>query len=130
MKDSEHITFEKGTFISQVNKIDCKMSALSCKVYGQLLQAYWCSWYGYQTWDIASKSARQMYIEWNKAVRRTLHVPYMTHTNRWPFLVKGKPFMTQHFPRVSKFVQSFVGSNNTSVFWGFFIFGRIGGPDL
>ena len=53
--------------------------------------------------------------EWNKAVRRTLRVPYTTHTNLLPLLVKGKPFMSQHFSRVSKFVQSFVRSNNTTV---------------
>ena len=53
--------------------------------------------------------------EWNKAVRRPLRVPYTTHTHLSPLLVKGKPFMTQHFSRVSKFVQSFVRSKNTSV---------------
>ena len=72
-----------------------------------------CSWYGCQTWDLPSKSVRQMNIEWNKAVRRTLHGPYTTHTNLLPLLVKGKPFKTQHFSRVSKFVQ--FRSNNTSV---------------
>ena len=44
-----------------------------------------------------------------------LRVPYMTHKNLLPLLVKGKPFMTLHFSRVSKFVQTFVRSNNTSV---------------
>ena len=74
-----------------------------------------CSWYGCQTWDLASKFVRQMNTEWNKAVRRTVRVPYTTHTNLLPLLVKGKPFMTQQFSRVSEFVQSFVRSNNTSV---------------
>ena len=91
------------------------MSEVSGNVKGQLLQTYCCSWYGCQTWDLASKSACQMNTEWNKAVRRTLRVPYTTHTNLLPLLVKGKPFMTQHFSRVSKFVQYFVRSNNTSV---------------
>ena len=113
--DSEDITFKIGAFISQVNSLNCKMSEVSGNVKGQLLQTYCCSWYGCQTWDLASKSACQMNTEWNKAVRRTLRVPYTTHTNLLPLLVKGKPFMTQHFSRVSKFVQSFVRSNNTSV---------------
>ena len=115
LKDSEDITFKKGAFISQVNRLNCKMSQVSGNVKGQLMQTYCCSWYGCQTWDLASKSACQMNTEWNKAVRRTLRVPYTTHTNLLPLLVKGKPFMTQHFSRVSKFVQSFVHSNNTSV---------------
>ena len=53
--------------------------------------------------------------EWNKAVRYTLHAPYATHTNPLPLLVKGKPFLTQHFSYMSKFVQYFFRSNNTSV---------------
>ena len=53
----------------------------------------------------------QINTEWNKAVRRTLHVPYTTHTIFLPLMVKGKPFMTQHVSRV----QSFVCSSNTSV---------------
>ena len=92
------------------------MSEVSGNVKGQLLQTYCCSWYGCQTWDLASKHAEcQMNTEWNKAVRRTLRVPYTPYTNLLPLLVKGKPFMTQHFFRVSKFVQSFVRSNNTCV---------------
>ena len=81
LKDSEDITFKNVAFISQVNRLNCKMSEVSGNVAGQLLQTYCCSWYGCQTWDLASKSARQMNTEWNKAVRRTLRVPYTTPTN-------------------------------------------------
>ena len=90
LKDSEDITFKKGV----------------------LLFVVWMSNMGSrQQVCVPDKHS----TEWNKAVRRTLRVPYTTHTNLLPLLVKGKPFMTQHFSRVSKFVQSFVHSNNTSV---------------
>ena len=91
------------------------MSAVSGNVKGRLLQTYCGSWYGCQTWDLTSKSAHQMNIEWNKAVRRTLHVPYTTHTKLLPLLVLGKSFTGQHKSRISKFIQSFLGSSNTSV---------------
>ena len=42
-------------------------------------------------------------------------VPYTTHTNLLPLLVKGKPFAIQHISRMSKFVHSFIASDNTSV---------------
>ena len=37
LKDSEDITFKKGAFISQVNRLNCKMSEVSGNVKGQLL---------------------------------------------------------------------------------------------
>ena len=112
LKDNDDIRFKKGIFISQVNKLNYKMSAVSGNVKGRLLQTYCCSWYGCQTWDLFSKSVKQMTIEWNKAVRRTLNIPYTSHTCLLPLLVKGKPFDAQHMTRVSKFVGSFINSQN------------------
>ena len=48
-----------------------------------------------------------------------LLVPYTTHTNILPLLVKGKPFMTQHFSlpcvKICTIFCSFNNNNNTSV---------------
>ena len=82
---------------------------------GSLLQTYCCSWYGCQTWDLAGRSVRGMDTEWNKAVRRTLYLPYKTHRCLLPFLVHGKSFATQHRSRVAKFLVSFTDSDNSRV---------------
>ena len=56
-----------------------------------------------------------MNIEWNKAVRRTLHLPYKTRTCLLPHLVQGKNFAVQHRSRVSKFLVAFNDSHNSRV---------------
>ena len=56
-----------------------------------------------------------MNIEWNKAVRRTLLLPYKTRTRLLPLLVQGKSFAVQHRSRVSKFLDSFNDSVNSRV---------------
>ena len=52
LNDSGDISYKKGVFVSQVHKLNCKMSAVSGLVKGRLLQTFCCSWYGCQTWDL------------------------------------------------------------------------------
>ena len=115
LSDSDDIRAKKGVFISQVNKLNNKFSVISSNVRGRLLQTYCCSWYGCQTWDLDSKQARQMNTEWNKAIRRTLKIPYTTHRQLLPLIVHGRSFADQHVARVYKFMQSFVKSPNQHV---------------
>ena len=115
LSDQSDIEYKKGVFVSQVNKMNNKLSAVSSNVKGQLLQTYCCSWYGCQTWDLTSRWAHSMTTEWNKAVRRTLRIPYTTCTKLLPLIVKGRTFKQQHITRVSKFIQSFLVSGNSHV---------------
>ena len=77
---------------------------------------YYGSWYGCQTWEMYSKYASRLHIAWNKAVRRTLRVPYTTHTRLLPLLVQGRSFADQHASRIEvrvlKFILSFINSKN------------------
>ena len=115
LNDKCDIEYKKGVFISHVNRLNNKLSVVSANVKGQLLQTYCCSWYGCQTWDLVSKSAQTMAVEWNKAVRRTLGIPYTTHTALLPGITGSKPFKEQHTSRVFKFISSFLSSNNEHV---------------
>ena len=112
LNDKCDIEYKKGVFISHVNRLNNKLSVVSANVKGQLQQTYCCSWYGCQTWDLVSKSAQTMAVEWNKAVRRTLGIPYTTHTALLPGITGSKPFKDQHASRVFKFISSFLSSNN------------------
>ena len=80
-----------------------------------LLQTYCCSWYGCQMWDLSSRSIGCMNIEWNKAVRRTLLLPYKTRTCLLPLLVHGKRYAVQHRSRIAKFLVSYNESDNSRV---------------
>ena len=56
-----------------------------------------------------------MNSEWNKAIRRSLNLPYKTRTCLLPLLVSGKSFASQHKSRVEKFILSFKESLNSHV---------------
>ena len=56
-----------------------------------------------------------MNTEWNKAVRRTMNLPYKTRICLLPLLISGKSFATQHRSRVTNFLVSFCSSSNSHV---------------
>ena len=47
---------------------------------------------------------KQLNVEWNKAVRRTLNLPYKTHRRLLPLIVNGKSFKSQHCSRLHKYI--------------------------
>ena len=49
----------------------------------------------------------RMQIEWNKAVRRILRIPYQTHTNLLPLLINADTFLVLFRKRIARFVNSF-----------------------
>ena len=115
LSDLNDITYKKGVFISQVNRLNARFPFVSSGVKGHLLQTYCCSFYGCQTWDLYGKHVNQLNVEWNKAVRRTLNLPYKTHRRLLPLIVNGKSFKSQHCSRLHKYVNGFFSSENIYV---------------
>ena len=115
LSDHDDIMSKKGVFISQVNKLNVNFGAVSSMQRGFLFQNYCCSWYGCQNWDLHGADIERMQIEWNKAVRRVLVIPYQTHTNLLPLLIKSNTFVAQFRRRITKFVKTFVNSDNDYV---------------
>ena len=105
LSDLNDITYKKGVFISQVNRLDARFPFVSSGVKSHLLQTYCCSFYGCQTWDLYGKHVNQLNAEWNKAVRRTLNLPYKTHRRLPPLIVNRKYFKSQHCSRLHKYVK-------------------------
>ena len=112
LRDSADVTIKTGISISQVNRLNEKFHKVSSLVKGNLLQTYCCSWYESQTWDMNSKHVCQLNVQWNKAVRRTLKIPYTTHTRLLPHIVNSFSFKDQHARRVKKFLYTFTSSEN------------------
>ena len=79
LNDCEDIRMKTGIFISQVNKLNNKFSFVSSNVKGRLLQTYCTSWCGCQNWGLKTKLTSRADTMWNKAVKRTLRIPYTTH---------------------------------------------------
>ena len=118
--DSKEVALKIATFISQGNMLNNKFSTISSLVWGSLLQMYCCSWYGSQTWDISSEYVRQLSVEWNKAVRRTPHIPNTTSTRLLPRILTTSSFMDRHARHVPKFICAFLtAQNGNNVLIGF-----------
>ena len=108
LSDLKDITYKKGVFILQVNRLNARFHFVSSGVKGHILQTYCCSFYGCQTWDLYGKHVSQLNVEWIKAVRRTLNLPYKTHRRLLPLIVNGKSFKSQHCSRLHKYVNGFI----------------------
>ena len=115
LSDLNDITYKKGVFISQVNRLNVGFPFVSSGVKSHLLQTYCCSFYECQTWDLYGKHVNQLNVEWNKAVRRTLNLPYKTHRRLLPLIVNGKSFKSQHCSRLHKYLNRFFSSKNIYV---------------
>ena len=104
--------------MSHVNCLNNKLSVASANVKEQPQQTYCCLWYSCQTWDLVSKSAQSMAVQWNKAVRCMLGIPYTTHTALLPGITGSKPFRKQHMTQVFKLISSFLNSKNEHAWFG------------
>ena len=62
-----------------------------------------------------SKHVCQLNVQWNKAVRRTLKLPYTTHTRLLPHIENSFSFKDQHARRVKKFLYTFTSTENMHV---------------
>ena len=113
--DYDDIMYKKGVFISQVNKLNYKFDTVSSSLRGKLFQTYCCSWYGCQTWELNTNIVGPMQIEWNKAIRKIIRLPYETHRNLLPLVINGASFSDQHVSRIKKFVSSFLNSKNHKI---------------
>ena len=91
-----------------------KLFKISSLLRCSLLQTHCCSWYGSQMWDINSKHVRQLSVEWNKAVRRTLRISYHSH-KLLHLILNTSSFMDQHARRVHKFVCAFLTAQNDNI---------------
>ena len=116
LSDLNDITYKKGVFISQVNRLNARFPFVSSGVKSHLLQTYCCSFYGCQTCNLYGKHVNQLNVEWNKAVRRTLNLPYKTHRRLLPLIVNGKSFKSQHCSCLHKCVNEFFFLRKISMF--------------
>ena len=99
----------------QMERLDGKFQKVSSLVKDNLLLTYCCYWYGCQTWDKNSKYACWLNIQWNKAFRSTLKIPYTSHTRLLPHIVNSFSFKDQHARRVKNFLDTFTSSENMHV---------------
>ena len=115
MCDNKDINYQRGIYISAVNRLNSQFSMTPVNVKATLLQTYCSAWYGSQTWPLHSAAVGRFNTEWNKAVRRTLRLPYKTRTRLLPHLVGNDNFVTQIEKRWLRLFHSMLGSKNDKI---------------
>ena len=100
MTDSSHIV---SSFYGHVNKYIANFSFLSPSLRSRLFNTYCSSFYGIQLLPLDSRCMLHICTQWNKAVRRVMQLPYLTHTWILPFIMFKSPLRCQFECRFIKF---------------------------
>ena len=88
LKDDMDIQLKRGQFYGAVNSLCAKFRGIlqDINVASKLLYSYCCSFYGCQLWDLSSNYIEDMYVAWQKAIRRIFNLPCNTHRYLLPFV--------------------------------------------
>ena len=81
LTDARDCARKRSFFIGSVNKLLGSYGKIQSNVLCKLFQIYCCSFYGSELWCCNSYGFNRCVIEWNKAMRRILRIPYRSH--RW-----------------------------------------------
>ena len=102
-------------FFGQVNRLMGNFSFLSYDVRARLFDAHCMSFYGAVNWRLNSPGFQRVIIQWRKAVRRVLRLPYQTHSWLLGPLLNRAQFQCRLEYRVAKFAKSMVVCKNDIV---------------
>jgi hypothetical protein len=80
LDDDPDCKYKTSCFIGSSNKVIANFGYLCIATKWKLFTAYCTSYYGSQMWNLSCKYLPHLYIQWNKAVRRLMHLPARTHT--------------------------------------------------
>ena len=98
VKDDMDIQLKRGQFYWAVNSLCAKFRGIlqGINVASKLVYSYCCSFYGCQLWDLFSNYIEDIYVAWQKAIRRIFNLPYNTHWYLLPF-VAGLTISLMHW---------------------------------
>ncbi len=106
---------KKCHFIGSVNKLMNKFARSPYPVKRKLFLTYCLSFYGSQAWVLSEKCVTDVHITWNKAVRRVFGLPYSTHTELLPRILKDKGFIHSLHLRSARYIHAGLLSKNPLV---------------
>ena len=87
-------------------------STSNCDILSKLFVSYCTSFYGSQTWSYTCKEFKEILIAWNKAVRKLWNLPYNSHTDILPHLLKSDHIEQQIHSRFCKMYHTMYISKN------------------
>ena len=85
---------------------------ISSNVASKLFYSYCCSFYGCQLWDLSSNSIEDIYVAWQKAIRRIFNLPCNTHRYLLPFVAGSSHIRVNLVNRFNNFFNALMSCDN------------------
>ena len=115
LSDSDDIKSKIGHFIGSVNKLLANFRFVQSHILFKLFQRYCTSFYGCTLWNLDSNSINDLYVAWNKSVRKIWGLPYTAHT-RLLGPISGQPHISgQIASRFARFYERLCKCKNIFV---------------
>ncbi len=115
--DFEDIKAKSGQLIAGANKLIVKFPGVSFQVKKKLFQAYCTSYYGSQSWQLTSIDNFAM--TWRKVIRRLFSLPWNTHCDLLPAILKQDNAMVSIEKRMCRYLHNCLNSDNELVSYVF-----------
>ena len=114
LKDDMDIQLKRGQFYGAVNILCAKFRGIlqDINVASKLFYSYCCSFYGCQLWDLSSNYIEDIYVAWQKAIRRIFNLPCNTHRYLLPFIAGSLHIRVNLVNRFNNFFNALMYSDN------------------
>ena len=101
-------------FYGAVNSLCAKFRGIlqDINVASKLFYSYCCSFYGCQLWDLSSNYIEDIYVAWQKAIRRIFNLPCNTHRYLLPFVAGSSNIRVNLVNRFNNFFNALMSSDN------------------
>ena len=108
------IQLKRGQLHGAVNSLWAKFSGILqyINAASKLFYSYCCSFYGCQLWDLSSNYIEDIYVTWQKAIRRIFNLPYNTHRYLLPFVAGSSRIRVNLVNRFNNFFNALMSSDN------------------
>ena len=73
------ILIRRAEFIGKIHSLRQEVGQVDPKVFLNLTQIYFTSFYGSSLWNFTSDAALRLYATWNQMIRTTFNLPFGTH---------------------------------------------------
>ena len=115
LTDENDCALKISSFNGAVNKLMGNYGGLQTEMLIKLFNSYCCSFYGSQVWNINSPGFNRCCVQWNKAVRRILKLPYRTHTWLLGPLLNQQHVKMQFQIKILRFVYKMLNNTNNVI---------------
>ena len=114
LQDDMDNQLKRGQFYGAVNSLYVKFRGIlqDINVASKLFYSYCCSFYGCQLWDLSSNYIEDIYVVWQKSIRRIFNLPYNTHRYLLPFVAGSSHIRVNLVNRFNNFFNALMSSDN------------------